>query len=111
MSAHRLKRVKEEIRQVVSSLLLFDLDDPDLKGLAITRVVVTKDLGIARVYFEGGQSPEQQKRILQALARAKGFIRNQLASHLDSRKVPDLTFFYDETLTHVRRVEQLLKGI
>ncbi len=112
MSEHRIKRIQEEIQHTASSVFLFEMTDPLLQGLTITRVVVTKDVGTARIYYESrAASKKQREEIQQALDGARGFVRRQLASRLNFKTVPEVQFFYDETSEEVSRIEGLLSKI
>lgn len=112
MKRLRVQRLQEEIQHRVSSILLFEVADPGLKDMTVTRVVLTPDLGQARVYYQGGQPPhDQNDRIQKALARACPFVRRQLASSLHLKSVPELQFFYDETSDEISKVENLFSRL
>ena len=112
MGEHRIKRIQEEIQHAASSVFLFEMTDPLLQGLTITRVVVTKDVGTARIYYDTGADREKKREAVQeALDRARGFVRRQLASRLNLKSVPEIQFFYDETGEEVSRIEGLLSKI
>ncbi len=107
MSQHRIKRLEEEIRHAVSSILLFTATDPLVKGVTITRVVLTRDLGIARVYYEAAGSETKRKEIQAGLDRARGFVRRELADRVTLKMIPEVQFFYDETSDEISRIEGL----
>jgi ribosome-binding factor A len=111
MSEHRIKRIQEEIQHAASSVLLFDTTDPTLQGLTVTRVVVTKDVGTARIYYESGVAKNDRAAVQKALDKARGFVRRQLATRLHLKSVPEIQFFYDETSEEVSRIEGLLSKI
>lgn len=113
MATHRVKRIEEEIRHYVSELLLFEITDPDLKGVAVTRAMVTKDLSLARIYYHlAVDTPsETRAKVELALRRARGFVRRRLAGRLNMRVVPEIEFFYDETEEEVARVERLFSKL
>ena len=50
MKTHRLARVAEVIREVASETILFELRDPRVKGVTVTRAEVSGDLQHAKVY-------------------------------------------------------------
>ena len=110
MKNHRTERLQEEIRQAVSSILLFEVTDPLLKGITLNRVLVTKDLGLARIYYEVGKGSNRDI-ITKALEKARSFIRHQLAGRVNLRLIPAIEFFYDETSEEISRVEGLLKKL
>ena len=110
-NTHRIERIQEEIRQAASSLLLFETTDPLLKGITVTRVLVTKDAGTARLYYESAAPKSQREAIQQALDGARGFFRRELASRMKLKSIPEIQFFYDETSEEVSRVESLLSKL
>jgi ribosome-binding factor A len=105
---HRIDRLQEEFRHAVSSIILYEVTDPRLRGVTITRVMVTKDIGIARVYYETTEKKKLEREGIQkALERAAHFIRKELASKVNLRNMPNLEFFFDETNDEVLKVERL----
>lgn len=111
MSTHRIERLQAEIKQAVSTLLLFEVTDPLLKGITITRIHLTPDLGMARVYYQADGDKSLRTAIQEGFQRAKGFFRKKLASELELRTTPDMSFFYDETAEEVQRVESLFSKL
>lgn len=107
---HRHERLQEEIRHLVTQLLLFEMEDPRIRGVTVTRVLLTKDRGLARIYYEAGDS-SQRGMLKEGLEKAVGFIRRALASKLKLRLAPQLEFFYDETSEEVARVEKLFSKL
>ncbi len=109
----RSSRVSERLREEVSARLR-TLDDPRLLGIVITRVEMTDDLQLARIYVrrELGISDESERRaLLRGLASASGKLRRDVGQALSLRYSPELKFFYDEGLDAINRVEELLKEI
>ncbi len=114
MSSYRLERIQEEIQHGVRSILLFEVKDPTLGEVTITRVVVTKDLGQARVYLDPAlesMKDAEKKAKLQALTKAGGFIRKQLASRLNIKAIPEIHFFYDETKSELAKIDDLFSKL
>ena len=107
MSDHRIEKLQEEIRYAVSSLILFEVTDPLIQKIAVTHVLVTKDVGLARIYYETNATEAEKREIQESLNKAAGFFRKQLASKVRLRQVPQIQFFYDETSDEIQRVERL----
>jgi ribosome-binding factor A len=105
----RKDRLADEIRDVLA--LCFSgnrLSDPRVQGVTVTHVKLTGDLQLASVYFrvyDASKRGEAEK----GLESCKGFLRNQLATALDVRRVPELRFFFDESIEYGARIEQLLQ--
>jgi ribosome-binding factor A len=96
MKAHRLARVAETVREVASETILFELRDPRVKGVTVTRAEVSGDLQHAKVYVSLMGSPSEQKLTLRGLEHASGFVQSRLASRLQTRFTPVIQFVLDE---------------
>lgn len=91
----RRERLAMEIQRVISEVLCFEVQDPRIRHVTLTRVALTGDGGIARVYYEA-QVPEAEKGLLQkALDHAQGFVKKEIASRLRLRAVPQLEFYHE----------------
>ncbi|MEI0611669.1 30S ribosome-binding factor RbfA [Brachyspira pilosicoli] len=105
MSSHRILRVNENIKQILSTILLREIEDPRIKNnlVTITRIDTAKDLKEAKVYFVC-LDPSKQNEVLNGLNSAKGVIFSYLRKQLTIRYVPNLTFYYDKTLMETNKV-------
>jgi ribosome-binding factor A len=111
MANTRPQRVAEQIRIELSQLLARDVHDPGIGFITLTRVTVTPDLQLARVYYSTLGDEKAQKETDKALHRASPFLRRQVAQRIRLRRVPELEFFYDKSVAHQDRVEQILQGL
>ena len=102
-------RVGELLRREVTTLLRNEIKDPRVSELIIYDVVVTKDLGLARVYFSPMDSNLDIQEILHGLESASSFIRKQLGKNLKLRKIPELRFILDETEANSQKIEELIQ--
>jgi len=108
---NRPDRVGQAIRDELSQLIAREVHDPGIGFLTLTRVSVTPDLQIARVYYTSLGDEKAQKETAKALARATPFLRRQLGSRIPLRRVPELTFFYDASIAQADRIEQILQDL
>jgi ribosome-binding factor A len=92
---------------------VLDLEDPRLAGVSVSRVQMTDDLQLVRVFVhKHGEIPlDGQRAILRGLRSASGRLRRSMGQVLDLRYVPELKFFYDAGMDHARRVDELLAEI
>ena len=107
----RSERIAEQIRSELALLLAREVHDPGLGFVTITRVQVTSDLQLARVYYTALGDEKAQKSTARALERAVPFLRRQIGSRLRLKRVAELDFIYDESIAGQDRIEQLLKEI
>ncbi len=108
---NRTIRLAEQIRVEVGDILARQVHDPGVGFLTLTRVKVTDDLLQARIFYTAMRAPAELKKTARALDRALPFIRRALAQRLQLRRVPEITFSYDESVAHQARVEELLDDI
>lgn len=107
----RAARVGDLLKEELSDLLLRNIKDPRVGFVTITEVRVSADLRHARVYFVTHDSGEEQRRTLEGLESARGYLRGELGRRLSLRYVPDLSFTVDETLDHSFRIREILKSL
>ena len=108
---NRPDKVGEAIRDELSQLLARDVHDPGIGFITLTRVSVTADLQLARVYYTSMGDEKAQRETARALARATPFLRRQIGARIRLRRVPELTFFYDQSIAHTDRIEQILQDL
>ncbi|MDD6310996.1 MAG: 30S ribosome-binding factor RbfA [Firmicutes bacterium] len=116
---YRQGRIGEEIRKIISDMLLRGLKDPRLDTMiSITAVEVTNDNSYATVFFsklgissDPEIAQEQKQELIDAFASAKGFIRNEIAKKMKLRHVPELIFKYDTSLEYGRHIEEIISTL
>src|SRR5438874_4255241 len=96
MKTHRLARVAEIVREVAASTILFELKDPRVKNVTVTRAEVSADLQHAKVYVSIMGSEKEQQLTMHGLRSAAGFVQTKVAGRLTTRYVPHITFVLDE---------------
>jgi len=93
----RSHRVADFIQRELSGLIRTELKDPRVSPmLTVASVEVSRDLSVAKIYYSLFD-PEERAETQEALVRASGFLRRQLARQMNTRSVPQLRFFYDDS--------------
>ncbi|MFA5699845.1 MAG: 30S ribosome-binding factor RbfA [Desulfuromonas sp.] len=114
-TTQRSRRVGEQIQKEISDLLLRGVRDPRVGFVTITSVDLTSDLQYARIYYTAFNpaetDAEQRKETHQGLVSAAAYLRAELGKRLKLRRVPELTFKYDESTEYGNRIESLLRKI
>ena len=108
---HRPDRLGDQIRTEASDILAREVHDPGVGFVTLTRVSVTADLQIARVFYTTMATGAARKDTALALQRATPFVRRQLAGRLGLRRMPEIEFRFDESIAHQARIEQLIHDI
>lgn len=109
---HRPDRVGDQIRQELSELLSRGaVHDPGIGFITLTRVDMSPDLQIARVYYTSMGDAKALAATAKALGRATPFLRSQIGARVRLRRVPELTFRFDESVGHQDRIERILREL
>ena len=104
----RSERVSGLIQKVLSEILHKDIKDPRLKMATITGVEVSRDLRLARIYFTTPDGDQKKDAAVKGFNSARGFIKRILANELDLKYMPDIKFFYDESLDYGSHIDSRL---
>ena len=107
----RLNRINEELRKELSSILAYELKNPNITGmLSVTRVKITPDFKYAKVYVSILNSKDAQKTML-GLKESAGFIRSRIAKEVNLRITPELVFEVDDSLEYGARIDSILNDL
>ena len=107
----RPDRVGDQLRQEREELIAREVHDQGIGFLTMTRVKVTPDLQQARVFYTTIGDEKQRKETARALERATPFLRRQLGRRLRLKHVPELDFFYDDSIERQDRIERIMLDI
>ena len=107
----RPDRVADQIRGELATLLAREVHDPGIGFVTLTRVHVSPDLQLARVFYTVLGDDKARAGSAKALDRAAPFLRRQIGARLRLKRVPELKFHYDDAVAGQDRIEQLLNDI
>jgi ribosome-binding factor A len=111
MPRWRPESVGREIREVLSDLVQNRLKDPSLGFVTVTAVKVSQDIRYAKVFVSVMGDEAARTGSLEALDRAKAFLRRELSQAIRLRYTPELSFAYDDSIERGARINQLLDGL
>jgi ribosome-binding factor A len=89
-------------------LLAREVRDPGIGFITLTRVKVSPDLQLVRVYYTTMGDDRAKRTTQQALERATPFLRRAVGGRIQLRRVPELRFEFDKGVEHQDRVERIL---
>jgi ribosome-binding factor A len=110
-SSRRSARVGGLLRGEISRAVHRVVKDPRIQGVTFTDVKLSSDLRYARVYYSVIGDSRRQEMVLEGLRSARGVIKREVGRHLQLRYVPDIEFFFDDSLGHAEHIERLLREI
>ncbi len=96
------RKVNEQAREVIASILLFDISDPKLSLVTITGCEVSFDRSVCNVYYSAEK--ERYDQVAEAFTRASGRIRSLMARRLSWRVAPELRFMLDRSVDTAERI-------
>lgn len=110
-STFRPERVGDQLRSELCDLLAREVHDPGIGFVTVTRVRVTADLQLARVYYTslGGDSARRETE--RGLRRAAPFLRREIGRRLRLRRAPELQFIFDRAVEGQERIERLIEEV
>ena len=104
----RRLRLEAFIRRSVEGQLIM-MDDPDLRLLTVTRIELSNDTRLAKVYVSSLSNDEShQKALMAALSRASGKFQQRLAADVSMRFTPLLSFHFDQGFVKGTQLVELL---
>ncbi len=108
MSGNRAERIARVIRDEASRVILYELADPRIGFVTVTKVKVSGDLQNARVYVSVYGNEADKTKTMMALARAASVVRRAVSPRLKTRRLPVITFEFDDSVEGAFRVEGLI---
>jgi len=113
METQRQKKIGGVIQQDIADILQRAATDGGLKGtlISVSKVKVTTDLSIAKVYISIFP-PREAAALLEGIKSNQPLIKHELAQRTRKqlRKIPELSFFLDDSLEYIENIENSLKG-
>ena len=111
MNQIKLKRIGSQIAQELSAICSTEAHDSRLNASTITGVVVTNDLGLAKVYFTTLNDEDHKALEKQLNDDTAGYLRTKIADRIEIRHTPKIRFQYDNSIAYGDNIERILNKI
>src|ERR1700691_5272362 len=108
MDLARVRKLTDQIRQIVAEMLDRRSKDPRRGSGTASEAPATNDLREATVYYTVMGSDQERPDTAAALASATGIIRSEVGKQLGLRHTPSLAFVADDIPQTVQRIEDLV---
>ncbi len=103
-------KIEARIRERAAYCIEFELSDPRSSFITVTRVEITNDLGSAQIFYTVFGTPGEKSRAAHMLEDANGFIRKQVGRVLKTRRIPRLTWIYDDSIEIAERMDESISS-
>jgi ribosome-binding factor A len=110
-SSIRIKRLEKQALQTASKVVLFEMHDPRLQLVTLTRVKLTSDLSFATIYWSSLDQAGSRTKIEHALNSAAGHVQRAIAVAFSTRRSPRVTFQFDKSIEGAIRVTGLIEEL
>ncbi|TFH02496.1 MAG: 30S ribosome-binding factor RbfA [Calditrichales bacterium] len=107
----RMQKVANQIKTELGLLIEHKLRDPEKGFVTLTHVRLTSDLKLASIHFSVLGDENQRELSGKILKKAIPFLKHELGERLKLRYIPDLRFFYDDSLEYSNKIANLLNKI
>jgi ribosome-binding factor A len=107
----RPERVAEILKEEISEIVGYELEDPRVQSVTVTEVRLAENLRDAKVYVVVEGDEAEIHTALLALRHAAPYVRKQVGFSLNLRHAPELHFVRDTIEEQGTRVSQLLTEI
>jgi len=102
-------RIEARIHERVAHALEFELSDPRSSFVTVTKVELTPDLSLARIFYSVYGTEGDKSRVKHMLESASGFVRTKVSKILHMRRVPALQWIYDDSIEYQARMDEVIK--
>lgn len=106
----KLERLGHVFTEEISKIIKTEIRDESIGFISITYTKISSDLSYAKVYFTV-LDLERKDEIENKLNNASKFIRSNLFDRVEIRKMPELTFVYDESVEYGNKIEHIIDEI
>jgi ribosome-binding factor A len=103
-----LARITARIHERVAHCLTFELKDPRAGFITVTRVELAPDVSSAKIYYSVLGSEGDRSKVQHMLQQASGFVRKKVARVLETRRVPQLVWRYDDSIENAAQVNRAI---
>ncbi len=111
MQGKRIDRIAELIKQELASVLSKETRDPRIGFITITEVKVSDDLKHARVYYSVIGDESTKAETAKGLEKARGFLQHDIATNLNLRFTPHLSFALDPSFDEGMKIDKIIRKI
>lgn len=106
----KIDRLNNSFVEHISRIIRTEIKDERINFVTVTAAKITNDLSFAKVYVTVLNDKERDN-IIKLLNKASNFIERELSKRIEIRKMPNITFVYDESLEYAANIEDIIERI
>ena len=105
----KIERLEHIFVEQISQILMLEIKDERIRFVTVTACSITSDLSFAKVYVTVLDDTSKNS-VLKLLNKASNFIERELSKRVDIRKMPNITFVYDESIAYAQNIEKIIES-
>ncbi len=102
-------RVGAELQRLLNELMQAEVKDPRLEGVRVHEVELSRDLGVAKIYYGMLEPDRDAAPVEQGFEKARGYLRSRVAAALSLRRMPELRFIHDTSAERGLELSRLIE--
>lgn len=107
----RSDRVAAQFQRELADLLRTEIKEPGLGMVTLSDVEVTRDMSLIRAFVSFLGAAETPQKCVKTLNQHAPQLRRALSGRVRMRVMPELRFFYDDSIERGTRMDQLLNSL
>jgi len=107
----RMDRVVRMMKREISVILLEEINDPRIQHVTITRIEVTRDLRLAKVFCTISTDEKGKRDVMKGLNSASSFVRGELAKRMSMKFTPSISFWEDREPEREEAIDSIFEQI
>ncbi|NPV52279.1 MAG: 30S ribosome-binding factor RbfA [Firmicutes bacterium] len=111
MGELRREKLRELIKEEVSSILRREMKDPRIGFVTVTDVEISSDLSHVKIYVSVLGDEPSREETMRGLESATGFVRSELGRRIRLRHTPEIVFKFDSSIERGAKVLELLDKV
>jgi len=108
---YRKQKLEQQIRRLVSEVLIKEIKDPRIGFVTITGVEINADFSLARIGVSILGDAREMRKSLEGLVSARGFIQSKVGKAMNLRHTPKFEFYPDASVAEGVRMVDLLNSL
>lgn len=106
----KIERLEHTFVEEISKILRTEIKDERINFVTVTAASITSDLYYAKIYVTVLNDKERDN-IIKLLNKASNFIERELSKRIEIRRMPNITFVYDESIEYANNIENIIESI
>jgi ribosome-binding factor A len=107
----RTERIEHQLLEILGEIVTKYIDLSHLGFITFTNAQISADFRHAKIFFSIINARLDRDDIIKGMNKLRGPFRKYLAPELHIKFIPELQFYFDETIEYSENIERLMSSI